>query len=714
MPNPTTAARLAYSMAAYEAESLGAAELGTEHLFIGLCKADALEDTAALQALGLDAAARDAAREEAAAFLRIAGEASLDLLRARRRLRDLWLREHPERTQFSGHRTEACRAVCAAAERRVEGRTTLLALMRALLEKPEPLVERTLAEQKLAAPQLAARFEAALPSVRETGVARWGRDLSRLAREGQLRPVLARDAETKQVARILMQAAKSNPLLVGEPGVGKTAIVEGLAVRLAGPDAPAALRGTRIVEVSPGTLLAGTGQRGEFEERVQELMREAERDPNLVVFIDEAHSLLGSGGAARGAMSAADLLKPALARGTIRCIAATTLDEYRKHIEPDAGLARRFQLVWVDEPTREQALTILQGVKANLESHHGVRIEEAALEAAVDLSIRYLPELKLPDKAIDLLDQACTRALLGTFSASAGAAKATAIGRPEIASVVSERCRVPVEDLRDDEAKRMLGMDDVLRRRVIGQDTAVAQLADALRTAKAGLRDPRRPLGVFLLLGPTGTGKTELARALAEFLFGDERSLIRLDMSEYAEKHQAARLIGAPPGYIGHDEGGQLTDAVRARPYSVVLFDEVEKAHPDVHGLFLQIFDEGALTDGHGRSASFREAVILLTSNLGATRDGATPRVMGFQRDEAEAADSAEEQMLDAVERAFRPELRNRIQKILVFRELSPEAVGGIVDKVLRRANQSLAPRKIVLGRWSARSPGWSKSRWAA
>ncbi len=696
MPNPTTATRVAHALSAHEAESLGAAEVGTEHLFIGLCKADALDDGATLQAFGLDAPAREAVRQEVTAFLRLLSESGLDPLRARRRLRDLWLREHADRQAFTGHRSEPCRAVFAAAERRMDGKTTLAALMRALLERPCPLIERALAEQKLQAPRVAAVFEAALPPVPEKGVARWGRDLSRLAREGRLRPALARHDQIKQGARLLLQAGKSNALLVGEAGVGKTAIAEGLAVRLAAPDAPAALGKTRIVEVSPGTLLAGTAHRGEFEERVQALIGEADRDPELVVFIDEAHSLLGSGVAARGGLSAADLLKPALARGTLRCIAATTVEEYRQHIEPDGALARRFQVVWVDEPTREQALAILGGTRATLEAHHGVRIADAALEAAVDLSIRYLPESRLPAKAIDLLDQACTRALLATFSPKKGG-EAAPIGRAEVASVVSERSHVPVEDLREEDAKRMLGMEDALRRRVIGQDAAVARLAEALRTAKAGLRDPRRPLGVFLLLGPTGTGKTELARALAEFLFGDERRLIRLDMSEYSDKHQAARLVGSPPGYVGHDEGGQLTEAVRARPYSVVLFDEVEKAHPDVHNLFLQIFEEGSLTDGHGRKASFREAVILLTSNLGADADAAAPRVMGFQRAPADGADPAEQAMLAAVERAFRPELRNRIQKVLLFRELGPEAVRGIVDKVLSRTNQSLAPRGIVL-----------------
>jgi ATP-dependent Clp protease ATP-binding subunit ClpC len=677
-----------YSLAAREAEGLGARELGCPMLFVALCKVELLQDDAALQAAGVGDAERTATRQEGRILAAAFEESGFDPVRARRKTRERWLHEQPDPETFGGHRTPACRAVFAGAEARAPGLALLPALLRVLLDTPDDVLQAALADQESAALGLRRALDARLPPAPESGLARFGRDLTRLAREGKLQPAVGRDAEIKQTARILMQAGKSSPILVGDAGVGKTAIVEGLALRLVAPDAPAALRDRTLIEVTPAALMAGTSLRGDLEARVQEIVATAARDPSLILFLDEAHTLLGARGVA-------DLLKPSLARGELSCIAATTPREHRIAIEPDAALARRFQVVRVEEPGPEQARVILDGVRPRLEAHHGVTVGPDAIDAAIELSVRYLPEARLPDKAIDLLDQACTRLLLSTFTPRSGEGQAArSIDRSAVAAVVAERCQVPVEELTRDEAARILALDATLRRRVIGQEQAITGVAETLRAAKAGLRHPERPLGVFLLVGPTGTGKTELARAVAETLFGDERRLIRLDMSEFSQPHQVARLVGSPPGYIGHDEGGQLTEAVRARPHSVVLFDEVEKAHPNAHALFLQIFDQGRLQDGHGRSASFRETVIFLTSNLGAAPDA--PSRMGFLAS-ADPEANPEARALEAVRSAFPPELCNRIQKILVFRPLGAESVLGIVDKVAARANRSLAPQAITI-----------------
>lgn len=528
----------------------------------------------------------------------------------------------------------------------------------------------------------------------------FGRDLTELAKRGKLEPVIGRKDEILQVARILSQKRKSNPVLVGEPGVGKTGIVEGLAQRIASRECPEFLRDTRIVEISMAALIAGTQYRGEFEARLQAVIKEAEEQPGVILFIDEIHTLVGAGAVAGSAMDGANLLKPALARGTIKVIGATTTAEYRRDIEKDPALERRFQVVWIEEPSRDEAVEILRGLRARLEEHHGVKIAPEALEAAVDFSIRYLHDFRLPDKAIDLVDQACAMAMLRSFSKSAAQPRSNreAISRDDVAGAVAERCKIPVARLAGNERERLLQIEAALEVRVKGQLQAIGAVADAVRMARSGLKDPNKPTAVLLFAGPTGTGKTELAKALADFLFGSESSLLRFDMSEYMEEHSVSKLIGSPPGYIGHDEGGKLTDAVRSQPYSVILFDEVEKAHPRVLDLFLQVFDEGTLTDSRGRKASFREAVIILTSNLGGAAVNQKRIGFGVASDFAGKAQAGlQARIIEAVRRHLRPELFNRISKIVVFDPLRPEHLRAIINKFIERLNDRLQHQRVQL-----------------
>ena len=532
-----------------------------------------------------------------------------------------------------------------------------------------------------------------------TALSHFGRDLTELARLGKLEPVIGRKDEILQVARILSQKRKSNPVLVGEAGVGKTGIVEGLAQRIASRKCPEFLRAARIVEISMAALVAGTKYRGEFEARLQAVIKEAEEMPGVILFIDEIHTLVGAGAVGGSAMDAANILKPALARGSIKVIGATTTAEYRRDIEKDPALERRFQVVWVEEPSRDEAVEILRGLRARFEEHHSVKIAPDALEAAVDFSIRYLHDFRLPDKAIDLVDQACAMAMLRSFSKTAGQADAKrgAISKGDIAAAVAERCKIPVARLAGDERERLLHIEATLEMRVKGQSQAISAVADAVRMARSGMKDPNKPTAVLLFAGPTGTGKTELAKALTDFLFGSESSLLRFDMSEYMEEHSVSKLIGAPPGYVGHDEGGKLTDAVRAKPYSVILFDEVEKAHPRILDLFLQVFDEGTLTDSRGRKASFREAVIILTSNLGS--GAVAKKKMGFGAGLAGEAASGDlhGQVADAIKRHLRPELLNRISRTVVFNPLSRENVREIAEKFIAQLNARLGEQGLRL-----------------
>ncbi len=651
------------------------------------------------------------------------------------------------------------------------------------------------------------RVTDANPEDKYQALEKYGRDLTRLAAQGKLDPVIGRDEEIRRVIQVLSRRTKNNPVLIGEPGVGKTAIAEGLAVRIANDDVPEGLKGKRVVALDLGALIAGTKYRGEFEDRLKAVVKEVTAsDGQVVLFIDELHTLVGAG-AAEGSMDAANILKPALARGELRAIGATTLDEYRKYIEKDPALERRFQPVLVDEPSVEDTISILRGLRERYEVHHGIRYKDSALVAAAVLSHRYIADRYLPDKAIDLIDEAAAklrmeidsmpveldeterqirqleieRQALGkeTDRASRDRLKALEkqlgdlaekrdalrarweqekqvierirelkgkleevrheaeraeraadferaarlkygetdqlqrqleeaqaklrelqsegrqllkeeVDEDDIASIVSRWTGIPVSRLLEGEVQKLIKMEDRLHDRVIGQDEAVVAVANAVRRSRSGLSDPNRPIGSFIFLGPTGVGKTELARALAEFLFDDEKALIRIDMSEYQEKHTVARLIGAPPGYVGYDEGGQLTEAVRRRPYSVVLFDEIEKAHPDVFNVLLQVLDDGRLTDGQGRTVDFRNTVLIMTSNLGS-------QVIQEMSQSGRDFETIREAVMSVLREHFRPEFLNRVDEVIVFRPLSREQLAKIVDIQLDSLRKRLAERKLAL-----------------
>lgn len=579
----------------------------------------------------------------------------------------------------------------------------------------------------------------------------FGRDLTQLAAQGKIDPVIGREEEIQRVIQILSRRTKNNPVLIGEPGVGKTAVAEGLALKIHSGDVPELLKGKRLISLDLTGMVAGTKYRGDFEERIKSAIDEVKSDGNIILFIDELHTIIGAG-AAEGSTDAANILKPALARGDFQVIGATTISEYRKHIEKDAALERRFQPVTVGEPTEEEAVAILRGLKDRYEAHHKVQITDQSIDAAVKLSARYISDRYLPDKAIDLIDEAASRVRLRTFTApenlqemekkikDIGIDKAAAVNSqdferaaalrdqekelqaqlekakdewaaknersnsivtPEdIADIVSMWTGVPVSQLTEEESQRLLRLEEVLHKRVIGQEEAVSAIAKAIRRGRVGLKDKNRPIGSFIFLGPTGVGKTELCKALAEAMFGDEKAVVRFDMSEYMEKHTVSRLVGSPPGYVGFEEGGQLTEAVRRKPYSVVLFDEIEKAHPDVFNILLQILEDGRVTDSQGKTVDFKNTVIIMTSNVGARLITDKQKNLGFAEaslTEAGDFEKTKELVLTELKNLFKPEFLNRVDDIIVFHKLTREDIARISEKMLDALKAKLQDMGIAM-----------------
>lgn len=581
---------------------------------------------------------------------------------------------------------------------------------------------------------------------------KYGRDLTKLAKENKIDPVIGRDKEIQRVVQILSRRTKNNPVLIGEPGVGKTAIAEGLALKISKNEVPDILKDKRIVTLDLNSMVAGSKYRGEFEERMQKVLEEVKASTNTMLFIDEIHTIVGAG-SAEGSMDAGNILKPSLARGELQVIGATTINEYRKYIEKDAALERRFQPVMVDEPSEEDSVAILKGIRDKYEAHHKVKILDDAIYAAVDMSSRYIGDRFLPDKAIDLIDEAASRIRLKSVTSPQSlkeiekkieelksekevavsqqdfekAAKLRdeekklndelkkekeawkdksnreekCVTKEDIASIVSQWTNVPVTQLTQSESKRLLNLEDELHKRIIGQEEAVKSVSSAIRRSRTGIKDPKKPIGSFIFLGPTGVGKTELSKAIAQSLFGDESAIIRFDMSEYMEKHTASKLIGSPPGYVGYDEGGQLTEQVRRKPYSVILFDEIEKAHPDIFNMLLQILDDGILTDSQGIKVNFKNTIIIMTSNVGARTIMNQGETLGFKAGEGEekqiSDDEIKDNVLSELKKTFRPEFLNRVDDIIVFKSLKKEQIKIIANNLLKQLSLRLEKNEIYV-----------------
>ncbi len=753
MPNKmerfTQRARRVLSLAQEEAERLRHHQIGTEHLLLGLMREEGGVAGRVLRDLGLDLRRVEELVTRLSTSDYRGGLAQLDLSPGTKKVLELAVDE----ARRMGHHYIGTEHLLLGLVRQQEG--IALDVLRRLGVNPDEIRRQTSKVLQESPVQSAQRSpqQSRGRSSRKDGtplVDQLSTDLTSLAESGKLDPVVGREMEIERVIQVLSRRRKNNPALIGEPGVGKTAIVEGLAQRIVEGETPKPLLRKRVLQLDVGSLVAGTMYRGQFEERLKRVIEELKKS-DTILFIDEVHMLVGAG-AAGSSVDAANILKPALARGELQCIGATTLDEYRKHVESDAALERRFQQIQVTEPTIEETIEILQGIKSPYQDHHNVEITDDAIETAANLSARYIPDRYLPDKAIDLIDEAAARLRMYKSPDAASVRRVLdelegigdeielaemagehgeadnlrrrrdslsetlddirinwngETGQPrllseDISEVAAMWTGIPVTRIADEESERLLEMEERLHERIVGQHEAIIKISRAVRRARAGLKDPRRPIGSFMFLGPTGVGKTELTKALAEFLFGSEEALIQLDMSEFMERHSVARLVGAPPGYVGYDDAGQLTEAVRRRPYSIIVFDEVEKAHPEVFNMLLQMMEEGTLTDARGRRVDFRNAMLVMTSNVGADliKPGAS---LGFntQRDiDAEGEEAYEDMsqnVTDQLQRLFRPEFLNRVDATIIFRSLSRDEIKQIVDLELNKVRERLLEHAITL-----------------
>jgi ATP-dependent Clp protease ATP-binding subunit ClpC len=742
----TQRARRVLSLAHEEAENLRHNHIGTEHLLLGLMREDGGVAGRVLKELGLDQARVKETVQRLTGIGRHTG-GSLDLAPGTEKA----LQQAAEEARRMNHHYIGTEHILLGLVRQGEG--VGIDVLRRLGITPEQIrrqTRRILQEgpsprsSKRAAPTQKEK-QAKTPLLDQLAT-----DLSNLAIEGKLDPVIGRQMEIERVIQILARRTKNNPALIGEPGVGKTAIVEGLAQRIVAGETPEPLLEKKVLQLDVGSLVAGTMYRGQFEERLKRVIDEL-KSADCILFIDEVHMLVGAGSAG-SSVDAANILKPALSRGELQVIGATTLDEYRKHIENDAALERRFQPVMVDEPTIEETISILRGVKGPYEEHHKLKIQDEALEAAAHLSARYVTERFLPDKAIDLIDETASRVRMYKSPEAASLREMTSelkeikdahakaidearqddaqeimvsmteleaklekmraawkdskegrdVTSEDIAEVVSMWTGVPVMQIAQEESQRLLNMEEALHKRIVGQDEAIEAIARAVRRSRAGLKDPKRPVGSFVFLGPTGVGKTELTKALAEFIFGSEEALVQIDMSEFMERHTVSRLVGAPPGYVGYEDAGQLTEAIRRRPYSIVVFDEVEKAHPEAHNMLLQIMEEGQLSDARGRKVDFRNAIVVMTSNVGAELIKRTAK-LGFSievDEQVEARLEYEEmrkKLMDALRKVFRPEFLNRVDAVIVFHALSKEEITQIVDLELAKVSARLIDQRLTI-----------------
>ena len=702
----TQGAMKALVQAQISAAAMGQEKMGTGHILIGFCKgSDELT-----QCIVGDLSAQEIEREVLSRYGR--GEAGFSRItgltpHAQRVLLRALSYASPEKKTLAGVAhiwqellfEEGCCAlnVLQDFDKTIEGMRT--ALVNAAGEIERPLAAKSIASsdvpisgQEAAAVQQAEQRQKEENIPKDQLLDQYARNLTQAAKKGELEPLIGRQAEVDAMIRVLGKKTKNNPLLIGEPGVGKSALAEGLAARIARGDVPPMLRGTQICALDMAQVIAGSKYRGEFEERIKKVLACVQEMGNVILFIDEMHTLIGAGSSSEGGMDAANILKPALARGQVRVIGATTYKEYRKYVEKDAALARRFQRIDVREPDHEETLRILSGLRERYEDYHHVTIADDALSAAVELSARYVTDRCMPDKAIDLIDETASMAKIAGWSQDNDLG-GIAIHAADVAKVVAQWTGVPAERVGSDEQQDALNLEKTIRRRIVGQDEAVATVARALRRSRAGLGDPTRPLGVFMLLGPSGVGKTELCKALSEALFGSEEALIRIDMSEYSEEATASRLIGSPPGYVGHGEGGQLTDAVLKRPYSVVLFDEIEKAHPKIFSLLLQLLDDGQLTDSVGRKVNFKNTIIVMTSNAGVSFD--MDKRLGFTSG-AQTHDPGKA-ILAQVKQTFRPEFLGRIDELVVMRSLTQEDGVRIAKLMLSRIAQQLGRMGVML-----------------